>query len=263
MKKTILLFVISYALHINLSAQNKLPWNGKKAAVVLTYDDATNQHLDNAIPVLDSLGLKATFYITGYSPSVRDRMDDWKKLPMHGHELGNHTLYHPCIGGKGREWVAPDYDMSHYTVRRMVDETRMNNTFLKALDGKTKRTFAYTCGDMKVGDSSFIELLKNDFVAARAVRAEMHTIDKIDLYNLDCYSVNGQTADQMIAWAKQAVASNSLLVILFHGVGGGNSLNVLLPEHRRFLEYLQQNQKDIWIAPMLEVAEYIKKYQGK
>ena len=33
-------------------------------AVVITYDDAIDQHLDNARPVLDSLGLRATFYIT-------------------------------------------------------------------------------------------------------------------------------------------------------------------------------------------------------
>ena len=89
----------------------------------------------------------------------------------------------------------------------------------------------------------------------------MHTIDKIDLYNTDCYYVNGQTAEQMIAWVKQAVDSKSLLVVLFHGVGGGNALNVALPEHRKFLAYLQQQEKDVWIAPMITVAEYVKKKQ--
>jgi peptidoglycan/xylan/chitin deacetylase (PgdA/CDA1 family) len=263
MKKYLLFLLWNQCMLSMLTAQSNTPWNNKKAAVVLTYDDAVNQHLDNAIPVLDSLGLKATFYITGYSSSIRDRMNDWKKLAINGHELGNHTLYHPCVGGTGREWVKTDYDMTKYSVQRMVDETRMNNVFLQALDGKTKRTFAFTCGDMKVGDSSFIGQLKNDFVAARAVRAEMHTIDKVDLYNVDCYYVNGQTAEQMIEWVKKAVETKSLLVILFHGVGGGNALNVLVPEHRRFLQYLQQNEKDLWIAPMIEVAEYIKKYQSR
>ncbi|MEO5685449.1 MAG: polysaccharide deacetylase family protein [Chitinophagaceae bacterium] len=258
MKKYFLFVVIGQLVLSNLSAQST-PWNGKQAAVVLTYDDAVNQHLDNAIPVLDSLGLKATFYITGYSASIRERLTDWKKIAAKGHELGNHTLYHPCVGGAGREWVGKDYDMRNYTIKRMVDETRMNNVFLQALDGKTKRTFAFTCGDMKIGDSSFIGLLKNDFVAARAVRAEMHTIDKIDLFNVDCYYVNGQTAEQMMEWVKQAMETKSLLVILFHGVGGGNSLNVLVPEHRRFLQYLKKNENKIWIAPMIDVAEYIKK----
>jgi sialate O-acetylesterase len=243
--------------------QSNMAWLGKKCAVVLTYDDAINEHLDNAIPVLDSLGLKATFYITAFSASMQTRLNDWKKLAGKGYELGNHTLYHPCIGGKGREWVKPEYDLSKYSVQRMVDETRMTNVFLQALDGKAKRTFAFTCGDMKIGDSSFINAMKNDFAAARAVRNQMHKINEIDLYNVDCYMVNGETGTQLIEWAKKAMETNSLLVILFHGVGGGNALNVSLPAHREFLQYLKKNNKDIWIAPMLEVAEYIKKYQSQ
>jgi sialate O-acetylesterase len=245
-------------------AQLNTPWHGKKCAVVITYDDAINQHLDNAIPVLDSLGLKATFYVTAFSQSSRERMNDWKKLAMTGHELGNHTLFHPCIGNiKGREWVTPENDLSKYTVQRMINEIRMTNLFLQALDGKTKRTFAYTCGDMKIGDSSFINPMKNDFIAARAVRNQMHTINEIDLYNVDCYMVNGETGNQMIEWVKKAVATNSLLVILFHGVGGGNALDVSLPAHREVLQYLKQNEKDIWIAPMIDVAEHVKKYQSQ
>jgi sialate O-acetylesterase len=261
MKKLPGILLISILSTVDVSAQSNTEWNGKKCAVVLTYDDAINQHLDNAIPVLDSLKLKATFYLTAFSTSMQTRLNDWKKLAVKGHELGNHTLYHPCIGGKGREWVKADYDLSKYTVQRMIDETRMTNVFLQALDGKTKRTFAFTCGDMKIGDSSFINAMKNDFVAARAVRAQMHKINEIDLLNVDCYMVNGETGAQLIEWAKKAMETNSLLVILFHGVGGGNSLNVSLPAHREFLQYLKRNEKDIWVAPMIEVADFVNKYQ--
>ncbi|MEO6721845.1 MAG: polysaccharide deacetylase family protein [Ferruginibacter sp.] len=263
MKKNLTVLLTSLVFIVNTNAQFNQPWQGKKCAVVLTYDDAVNQHLDNAIPVLDSLGLKATFYITAFSTSMQTRLNDWKKLAINGHELGNHTLYHPCIGGKGREWVKPDYDMSKYTIQRMVDETRMTNVFLQALDGKTNRTFAFTCGDMKIGDSSFINGMKNDFVAARAVRNEMHKINEVDLYNTDCFLVNGQTGSEMIAWVKKAMETNSLLVILFHGVGGGNSLDVSLPAHREFLQFLKQNEKDIMIAPMIDVATHIKDWQTR
>ncbi len=243
-------------------AQEGKPWNGKQCAVVLTYDDAIDEHLDNAVPLLDSLGLKATFYVTAFSTSVQKRMDEWRVLARKGHELGNHTLYHPCMGGSGREWVKKENDLRNYTVKRMMDETKMTNLFLHALDGKTRRTFAFTCGDMKIEDSSFMDGMRADFVAARAVRNEMHTINQVNLYNVDCYMVNNHTAQQMIAWVKKATETNSLLVILFHGVGGGNALNVSIPEHKAFLNYLKQNEKDIWIAPMLGVAEHIKKWQA-
>ena len=262
MKNIFIASLVNFILFIDVSAQSNKVWNGKKCAVVLTYDDAINEHLNNAMPVLDSLKLKATFYITAFSTSMQARLNDWKRLASKGYELGNHTLYHPCIGGKGREWVRPEYDMTKYTVQQMINETRMTNLFLQALDGKTKRTFAFTCGDMKIGDSSFINAMKNDFVAARAVRNQMHKINEIDLYNVDCYMVNGETGAQLIEWAKKAMETNSLLVILFHGVGGGNALNVSLPAHREFLQYLKKNEKDIWIAPMIEVAEHIKKWQA-
>jgi peptidoglycan/xylan/chitin deacetylase (PgdA/CDA1 family) len=260
--KTVLMLLM-LVCSLTCFAQTNRAWEGKKCAVVITYDDAIDQHLDNAVPLLDSLGLKATFYITAYSPSMQTRLNAWRKIAGTGHELGNHTLYHPCIGGKGREWVKPDYDMSKYSVQRMIDETRMTNLFLQALDGKTKRTFAFTCGDMKIGDSSFINAMKSDFVAARAVRNQLHTINEIDPYNVDCYVVNGETGTQLIDWAKKAVETNSLLVILFHGVGGGNSLNVSLPAHREFLQFLKQQEKDIMIAPMITVAEHIKTWQDK
>lgn len=260
MKKYSLSFII-FLTALSALAQSNEPWRGKKAAVVITYDDAIDQHLDNAIPVLDSLGLKATFYLTAFSTSIQTRLNDWKKIALKGHELGNHTLYHPCIGGKGREWVKPEYDMNNYTVQRMIDEIRMTNVFLEAMDGKKKRTFAFTCGDMKIGDSSFINAMKNDFSAARAVRNQMHKINEIDLYNVDCYMVNGETGTQMIEWVKKAIETNSLLVILFHGVGGGNGLNVSLQAHRELLSYLKQNKKDIWVAPMIDIADFVTKYQ--
>ena len=245
-------------------AQNNGPWHGKKTAVVITYDDAINQHLDNAIPVLDSLGLKATFYITGFSSSMQSRLNEWKKIGLTGHELGNHTMYHPCIGGMpGREWVKPDYDLSKYSIQRMLDETRATNVLLQAMDGKTRRTFAFTCTDTKIGDSSFAGLLKNDFIAMRSVRSQMHTIDKIDLNDVDCYLVNGQTSEQLIDWVKKATETQSLLVLLFHGVGGGNGLDVSIAAHRQLLQYLKQNEKDIWIAPMIEVADFVTDYQNR
>lgn len=254
-------FLAGLLIAAGAAAQFIPAWKGKQCAVVLTYDDAINEHLDNALPMLDSLGLKATFYVTAFSTSMQKRMSEWQRLAGQGHELGNHTLYHPCIGGPGREWVNRDYDLRNYSVKRMEDETRMTNLFLQALDGKTKRTFAFTCGDMKIEDSSFMNGMKSEFVAARAVRNEMHQINQVNLYNVDCYMVNNHTADQMIEWVKKAKETNSLLVILFHGVGGGNALNVAVREHKAFLNYLKHNEKDLWIAPMLEVAEHIKQWQ--
>jgi sialate O-acetylesterase len=258
MQKTYFLCFLTL-ISLFVHGQNARPWNSKKCAVVLTYDDALNVHLDHAIPVLDSLGLKATFYLSGYSGVLNNRLEEWRAIAKEGHELGNHTLYHPCLGNlPGRSFVTADYDLSNYSIRRITDEIKMTNTMLKAIDGKTRRTFAYPCGDTKIGDSFYLDPIKNEFVAARGVRPQMGKLNQIDLSNVDCYGINGQSGEELIALVKQAMASNSLLVFLFHGVGGEHSLNVSLEAHSQLLHYLKNNEKDIWIAPMVEVAEYIK-----
>jgi peptidoglycan/xylan/chitin deacetylase (PgdA/CDA1 family) len=239
--------------------QNNGPWKGKKCAAVLTYDDALNVDLDNVVPALDSLGLKATFYVSGFFPSFRARIKEWSAVAQRGHELGNHTLYHPCEGtAPGREWVPRDYDLSRYTVRRMVDEITMANTLLEAIDGKTRRTFAYPCGDTTAGDSSYVSDVKRLFPGARGVQGKMQTMDDVDLYNVGTYMVNGQSGDDLIRLANDAAAKNALLVFLFHGVGGEHSLNVSLADHRKLLWFLKQHENDIWVATMLDVCEYVR-----
>ncbi len=258
-------FIVSLAVFLYstsvLNAQGQGPWKNKKCAVCLTYDDALNVHLDYAIPLLDSLGFKATFYVPGFFPSMHTRLKEWRSVAEHGHELGNHTLFHPCAGGTGREWVQPDYDLSRYTKRRIVDEIRMANIFLNAIDGKSQRTFAYPCGDIKAGDSSYVPDIRNDFVAARSVEAKMQKIDEINLFDVGCFMINGQSGSQLIQLVQEAEKGNDLLVFLFHGVGGEHDINVSLEAHRELLLHLKQHEKDIWIAPLIDVANFIKDHQ--
>ncbi|HEX6227464.1 MAG TPA: polysaccharide deacetylase family protein [Chryseolinea sp.] len=244
-------------------AQDKNPWNGKKCAVVLTYDDALNVHLDNVVPALDSLNLKGTFYLSGYFPGCRNRLADWKVAAQRGHELANHTLFHPCTGNvKGREWVKADYDLSNYTMQRLLDELRMTNVLLESLDGKKSRTFAYPCGDTKIGDESYIDKIKNDFVSARGVKSEMSKINNIDLFDVPAYGINGESGEQLIALVQKAVQENALLVFLFHGVGGEHGLNVSLPAHRQLLHYLKKYEKEIWVASFHDATEFARQYNS-
>jgi sialate O-acetylesterase len=260
----ILLFSMSciglYAQQTDISK----PWKNKKCAISLTYDDGLNVHLDKVIPVLDSLNFKGTFYIPGNSTTATNRINDWRKAASRGHELGNHTLFHACVGGTpDRSWVNPDYDLSKYTAQRMIDEVLMANTFLTAIDGKSKRTFAYTCGDMYVDSVFYMDKVKDKFISARGVKSEMLPIAKIDIWNIGSYMMINASADQMINLVKEAMKTNSYLVFLFHGVGGEHNLNVAADEHRKLVQFLKQNEKDIWVAPFIDVSEYIVDYKSK
>ncbi|RYY14140.1 MAG: chitooligosaccharide deacetylase, partial [Cytophagaceae bacterium] len=215
------------------------------------------------LPALDSLGLRGTFYLIGSSPVVANRLGEWRQAAQRGHELGNHALFHPCDGSlPGRSFVTPDNDLSKYTVSRAVAEIRATNTLLTAIDGKTSRTFAYPCGDRQIGGAYFYDQLKTDFVAARGVTGGLQTPAQVQLDNVNCYSINGQSAAYMIDLVKQAQRSHTLLVFLFHGVGGGHALNVDAAAHRQLLRYLKAQEREIAIAPLVEVAERIRTYQA-
>lgn len=133
--------------------------------------------------------------------------------------------------------------------------------FLKSIDGRDKRTFAFTCGHKKVAEGEFIESLSDEFVAARSVRHEMHTFDQQKLLDFDCYSMVEQTGQQMIDLVKEAQKSGKLLVFLFHGVGGEHALNVSDQAHSELLHYLKEQQNEIYIDTMLNMAEHIKNFK--
>jgi len=262
-KNLIFLSLLLLVNNLSYAQKESTNWNGKKCAVVLTYDDALNIHLDKVIPALNAYHLKGTFYLIASRPAVIDRMEEWRAASKKGHELGNHTLYHPCDGSlPGRTWVEKENDLTNYTAARAVKEIRTANQLLKAIDGKTERTFAYPCGDLKIGDSLYYNSLKHDFVAARGVQQGFLQAKEVDLTNVNSFMEVGSTAVQMIAQIEEAEKAGSFIVLLFHGVGGEHALNVDWEEHQKLLDYLKNREKDIWVTTMVDLGTYIQNKQS-
>ena len=257
------IIILSIATFQFSKAQENELWNTKKCAVVLTYDDALNVHLDKVVPALDSLNLKGTFYLIGESPVVSNRISEWQLAAKHGHELGNHSLMHPCDASlEGRSWVSADKDLSKYTVDRAVNEIKITSTLLNAIDGKTERTFAFPCGDTKIDGINFYENLKTDFVGARGVESEFQHINQVDLNDIKCFAINGQSGEYMINLVKKAIETHTMLVFLFHGVGGEHDLNVSLEAHSQLINFLKLQENDVWNATLVDVAKFIKQHRN-
>ncbi|UCF36403.1 MAG: polysaccharide deacetylase family protein [Acidobacteriota bacterium] len=244
------------------AVEAQIDWpDGRRAAVVLTYDDGIDTHLDNAFADLKEFNLKGTFYVTGSSTSLRQRMDEWRELAQAGNELGNHTLFHPCLSDTGtdkREWVKPEQDLKNYSVSRIIEEIRVANTLLEAVDGEAARTYAYTCVDMTAGGQSFVEGLAGEFEFARGGGEKLTTdSETLDFFRVPSWSVTGMDGSEMIGLVKNAVERGGFLVLMFHGVGG-EYLSVSREAHRELAEYLQQNRGEIWNDTFLNVMEYLK-----
>ena len=248
-------FVIFLMISVNSNAQFKWP-NGKKAAVVFTYDDGLDCHLDVAVPQLDEFGFKGTFYCTGNSQSLYKRLDEWRKIAQNGHELGNHTLFHPC-DGKRFDWVKPEYDLNSYTFDQLIAELNTANTLLKAIDGKTGRSFGYTCSDYVAGGKDFTGEIEKLFAGARCDGPVPETMHGYNVHKTPSWLAVDPTAEQLIEYVEMAREKGTIAVIMFHSVGGGY-LNVGADEHRKLLEFVKNNEKDFYTGTFLEVMNYIK-----
>lgn len=253
-------FVIASCAFGKMPKESEGNWHGKKAAVSLTYDDALSVHIDNVKPVLDQYGFKATFYVLVSSEPFKARLNEWRMLAEDGHELGNHTMFHPCDGSlPGRDWVSEATDLSKWSAQRMVDNIRMTNVMLQAVDGKSERTFAYTCGDKTAANGeSFVAQVMQNFPGARGVQGGYETVTGMDLSDIRSFMIMGDSAEKLIAHVDEAIRQGALVVFLFHGVGGEHSLDVSKEAHDALVKYLNEKNKDVWVAPMIDVVKYVK-----
>jgi len=260
MKAVISLFfsvLICYTYGIAQSSSTVFKWpENYRSAVCLTYDDGLDCHIDVAVPALDSFNLKGTFYCTGFSSSLHSRLDEWRTITLNGHELGNHTLFHPCDGERF-DWVKPEYDLRTYTLFQIRNELFTANTLLNAVDGKEERTFAYTCSDFEANQVSFVDSLRNMFVAARSEGPIPESIDQVDIHFAPSWGVIEPTGAELINYVKEAQEKGTIAIFMFHSVGGGY-LNVSSEAHRELLVYLHSNKNEIWTDTFINIMKFIK-----
>ena len=235
--------------------------NGAKAAIALTYDDGLASHITHAAPALNKYNLKGTFYVTAASPSLFNDMDKWKRLAFEGHELANHTVYHPCQKTIiPEDWIKTYYDLDRYTLAEIEDEIKVANTLLKALDGKSERTFAYPCAHHEAGGQEYIEIVSKQFAAARGVTGRtVSTLDQIDLLNVQSWAPDEHNGDELIAYIDDLIEKQSFGTITFHGIGA-DYIKVSKEAHEKLLIYLDKHKAKIWVATFKEITDYIQAY---
>lgn len=233
--------------------------NGARAAVSLSYDDALPSQLDHALPALDALNLKATFYLTLASETVAKRLPEWRAAAAHGHELGNHSLYHPCSRSKpGRDWVAPQRDLDKISVAAQREELLLANSFLHAIDGRSERTFTVPCGDLLAAGQPYLPAVRGVFVGIKArdggVVADMARLDAEDVGTAD---PTGATAERLIALVDEAAARGTLVSITFHGVGG-DYLSVSQQAHEALLRHLKAHPERFWVDSFVNIMRWVR-----
>ncbi|WFB36245.1 polysaccharide deacetylase family protein [Kiritimatiellota bacterium B12222] len=249
-----------------MTSHTPFTWpDGQQCAVSLTYDDAIPVHYERVAPLLTEKGLTATFYICAHG-GFTSNPAPWKQVAAQGHELGNHSLFHPCRREpeENYSWLSPHYDLCDYSSQRWTDEMRVASCLLNQLDGETDRTFGNTCCHTSIGRGNkkkdLSELIDNMFVAARGpLTHEIVTPQTLSFPALGHFSGDRKTFGEMQPDIERAINMKGWMILMFHGVGEGTHGHYIeTEEHTKLLNYLEEKSKDIWTASLVKVAKHLK-----
>lgn len=260
----LLLIAASFSLP-TVSADTAFSWpNGAKAAVSLAYDDALPSQLDTAIPQLNAVGLKGSFYLPLSADTIQKRLADWRAAAAQGHELGNHSLFHQCAKSlPNRGWVSQDRDLDQTPASRLVAEIRLGSAFLQAIDGKTQRTFTAPCTDQLAAGKPYLPLLTQDFVAMKTiVGGVVDDMQQLNIHAVPVIAPSEVTGTQLINWVKSAGAKGTMVNFTFHGIGGDH-LQISAAAHAELLQFLASHKDEYWTDTFLNLMLHVKTQQNK
>ena len=236
-----------------------------EGALSLTFDDGMPSQLERAVPILDRMGLKASFYVNpGFSVDWERTSKQWHALSVSGHELANHTDTHPCSCQSdyrhGSDYCLEKLDLKE--IARSIDDAERALAALTMQPIET-RSFAYPCYNTDVGAGanrvSYIPLVAKRYSAARVGWQQTGNNDPatVDLSHISSFSAEGRTADEMIAYIEGSMRSGRWAVLVFHGIGSEWSATDI-SQFNDVIDYVSRNRSRIWVAPLVQVANHIR-----
>jgi peptidoglycan/xylan/chitin deacetylase (PgdA/CDA1 family) len=241
--------------------------DGRKAALSLTFDDARISNPDIGFPLFEKHGVRATWFVITNGGPLDSRIDAWKKAVAFGHEMGNHSMKHPCSGNF--PFTQRDQrDTESYTLERMEAELLEASAEIKKKLGVTPRTFAYPCGENTVGRGkdvkSYIPVVAKHFLAGRGYPSEWHNdpayCDPAHLFGV---SFDCRGWDYVQPLIDQAIQGGGWLVFVGHDIGQGNPRQLVDPAMlEKVFAYAKDPRNGLWLDTMGNVAEYLVKRRG-
>jgi peptidoglycan/xylan/chitin deacetylase (PgdA/CDA1 family) len=210
---------------------------GYCAALSFTFDDGLQSQLDLAVPELERVGYRATFFLV--PGRIREhRLDppapgleglgsweEWRALAGRGHEIGNHTLGHLDLP------TLTDPDELHRQVNDAAD-------LIRAKVGIAPVSFAYP--------------FSHSTEAVRWVVLARHIAER---WEVTPYGGAASSAAQLNALVDHTITTEGWIVPILHGIGDGYR-PLELAVFREHLHYLASIGV-VWVAPYAEIFRYV------
>jgi peptidoglycan/xylan/chitin deacetylase (PgdA/CDA1 family) len=196
---------VGYVTTDDYSVTPYTPSGFNRPLVTLTFDDGWQSTFTNGIPLLQKYGFTSTqFIITDeVNEPDYDTVANLNAMAAEGNEIASHTVTHD--------------DMTQETSSQLKTELSNSKTQLqKWLPGVPITDFAYPFGLYNATDQT---ATAEYYTAARGVEPGLNSKDEFNRYDLKVENVfTTTTAAQVADWVKQAQATNTWLIIVYHSV---------------------------------------------
>lgn len=201
--------------------------------VALTFDDASIENWHRHLPLLDSLNIKATFYVSHYHTFNRQQKAWLKDIEKHGHEIAYHTASHADLAKEAaRNGMASTEEK----------EIRSDLTLMRA-DGYTITNFAYPFGSHT---SQLNTCLLRTFKTVRALSNQQNynkSLVKVAgdgrvLYGADVDNNSRLKDEGILSLLNDARQTHDCVVLVAHQINNPNLKLQITRERLRYISSL-------------------------
>lgn len=214
----------------------------RAAAISYTFDDNLRDQYTLAVPMLNAVGFKGTFFVipsaTAETPEEGQKKEgqkrawggiSWpelKEMAAQGHEIASHTWSHPNL----QKLSAADVEAQF---------AKANEAIATHL-GSPPLTLAFPFN----ADTPEIQAIASrHYVAFRDKQA----------------STSGKsTTESLNAWADKLVKEKAWGVMMTHGVASGYAAMSSPDVFRDHLRYVKGREAEVWVDTFANVARYVK-----
>jgi len=188
----------------NASLNTYVPVGFTSPLLTITFDDGYSTSYTNALPLLEEYGLTSTQFVitdligqSGYMTAAQ-----LKSYYGDGDEIASHTVTHD--------------DLTQETASQLSKEMTQSQATLEADTGGSVTDFAYPYG---LYNANVVNAAKAVYNSARGVESGLNSKDNFNPYDLKVEDIYTTTTTAQVAdWVAQAQATNTWLILVYHGV---------------------------------------------
>lgn len=209
-------------------------YQGREAAVSLTFDDGISDHYTLVAPQLNRLGMQATFWINGafigQPDSYAERLtwDQCREMQAAGHEISNHGWSHK--------------NLSQATEHEALLEMQRNDEAIERELGAKPITYCFAF-------NAFNDKLLDQAMQGRVgVRTYQEAQGQAN---------SNSTPESLSAWLRRVIDAGEWGVTMSHGIHNGwdqwEDERVLWS----FFKELSSKRDSVWVGTFAQVASYV------